>query len=150
MELIFQIVKPIFFHFLKKQSTAASRNSSFFNQNIFFSQSFILAGGNKFFDHWKQYCFSLTFFCKEKLLLKLGEGKFLKTKYIPASEHPLFDIFRDFFKVQATFPYSGNALSTNPSSGQWKRIFCLVEHFFLDFSEKSASDFFSRRKKSCK
>ena len=36
-----------------------------------------------------------------------------------------------FFKVKATFPYSGKGFFTNPSSGWWERIFCLVETVFL-------------------
>ena len=54
---------PIFLHFLRQQSTAACGNSSFFNWNIFFSQSFIPAGGNEFLVYWKQYCFIPSFYC---------------------------------------------------------------------------------------
>ena len=53
----------IFFHFLRQQSTAACGNKSFFNWNIFFSQSFTLASVNEFFVYWKQYCFIPSFFC---------------------------------------------------------------------------------------
>ena len=50
MQLILRLVEePIFFHFLRQESTAASENCSFFNWNIFFSKSFIPASGNEFF-----------------------------------------------------------------------------------------------------
>ena len=42
--------------------------------------------------------------------MKLEESQFLKMKYIPASEHQFFDVFRDFkiFESGRNF-YSGNA-----------------------------------------
>ena len=46
--MIFWLVEPIFFHFLRQQSTAASVNSSFFKWNIIFSQYFISASENDF------------------------------------------------------------------------------------------------------
>ena len=94
MQLIIWLVNPIFFYFLRQQSTAASGNSSFFNWSLFFRQSF-----------------NPTFTASGNYYWKLEGSQFLKTKYIPASEHQFFQIIRDFkiFKVEATFPYSGNA-----------------------------------------
>ena len=94
---IFKLMKTDFLasgnHFLPFSQTAvncASGNNLFFKRNTFFSQSFIQASWNEFFVYWKQYCFIPSFFYKWKLLLKLSE------------------ILR-FFKVETTFPYSGNA-----------------------------------------
>ena len=104
-----------FFHFLRQQSTAVCGNSSFFNWNMFFNQSFISASGNKFFVYWW------------KLLLKLGGSQFLKTKYFPTSKHQFFRYlqrFWDFFKVEANFPYSGNPFFN-------KSFMWLVETDFL-------------------
>ena len=59
-----------------------------------------------FFVYWKQYCFIPSYFCWWELLLKLGGNQFLKKKYIPASEHQFFYIFRDFkiFESGSNFP----------------------------------------------
>ena len=51
---------------------------------------------------------------------------------IPVSGRRFFRIFQRFFKVEAAFQYSKNVFSTNPLSGQWKWIFCLVETVFYD------------------
>ena len=79
------------------------------------------------------------------MLLKLGESHFLKTKYIPAGEHQFFryfqqfDIFDIFFKVEELFHIMKTYFSTNPSSGKWKQIFCLVETVFFHQSYFSTS-----------
>ena len=70
-----------------------------------------------------------------------GKSIFKDESY-SCSSTPVFSIFSEiskFFKVEATFLYSGNAFSTNLSSGQWERIFCLVETVFFDQSYFSAS-----------
>ena len=104
-------MEHIFFHFLRQQSTTACGNSSFFNWNIFFSQSFIPASGNNFFVLKTVLLYS-EFFCWWKLLLKLGGSQFLKTKNIFLLVNTsFFDIFEDFkiFKVEATFSYCENS-----------------------------------------
>ena len=52
---------------------------------------------------------SKFFFCKWKPLLKLGGSPFLKMNHIPASGNQFFQFFQRIFKVEAAFPYSGNA-----------------------------------------
>ena len=100
-------------HFLSfSQTTVASTNSSFFNWNIFFSQSFISAGGNKFFVYWKQYCFIPSFFLLVKLLLILGGSQFLKRNIFLQMNTYCFFIFSEilrFLKVGVTFPCSEDA-----------------------------------------
>ena len=85
-------------HFLLfSQTTVASRNSSFFNWNIFFSQSFISAGGNKFFVR--------VFFCLWNYYCERGNIFLLVNTYC-------FFIFSEilrFLKVGATFPCSEDA-----------------------------------------
>ena len=81
--------------------------------------------GNEFFVYWKQYCFIPSFFCQWKLLLKFVGSQFLKMKY--SWWKPIFSIFSEilgFFKVEATFPYSGNAFFN-------KSFIQLVETDFL-------------------
>ena len=87
----------------------------------------------------RQYCFIPSFFCQWKLLLKLGVSQFLKTKYIPASEHKFFRYFQRLYDLKQLFRIVETHFSTNPLSGQWKRIFCLVETVFFDQSQFSAS-----------
>ena len=60
--MIVWLVEPILFHFLRRQSTAVSRNSSFFNWIIFFSQSFISVSGNEFFCQLEAALFYAEFF----------------------------------------------------------------------------------------
>ena len=49
-----------------------------------------------------------VFFCKWKLLLKLGGSQFFKDEPYSCQWTPIFSIFQRFFKVEAAFPYSGN------------------------------------------
>ena len=120
-------MKPIFFHFLRKQS-----NSSFFLWNIFFCQSFIPASGNELFVYWKQYCIILSFSYKWKLLLKLGGSQFLKTKVIPARRRQFFRYFQRF----------QNFL-------KWKQLFCTVEMHFQQIFHLASGNEFSVSWKQC-
>ena len=75
-------MEPIFFHFLRQESTAANKNSLFFNWNIFFSQSFIPASENEFFVYWKQYCFIPIFFLLVEIIIETwGKSIFKDEKY---------------------------------------------------------------------
>ena len=80
-----------------------------------------------------------VFFCQWKLLLKFRGSQFLKTNHIPASGHQIFGFFREFLKWKQLLRIVETYFSTNSLSGQWKRIFCLVETVFFDQSYFSAS-----------
>ena len=111
-------METIFFHLLRLQSTAASEAVFHLTRT-----------------YWKRfYLFCLLFYSEffsvSGNLLKLGESPFLKTNHIPTSGHQFFQLFQRFFKVEAAFPYSGNAFfnglhpaSPNGFSAQRKQYF---------------------------
>ena len=85
------------------QTAVNTTGSSFsFNQNILetWKRSFYL-----FFV----YCLISSFFCKWKLLLKLGGSQFFNDKPYSCQWTPFFQFFRDFLK--------------------WKQLFCIVETY---------------------
>ena len=56
----------------------------------------------------------------ETIIETLGESIFkdeIYSKYIYIQIYSIFSEILRFFKVEATFPYRGNAFSNNPSSG---------------------------------
>ena len=112
-----------FFDFLRQQSTATSGSSFTFNYNIF-------KCGNEVFICFLSIVLFWVFYCKWKLLLKLGESQFFKDKPYSCQWTPIFSIFQRFFKVEAAFPYSGNVFfnifhpaSANGFSAKWKHYF---------------------------
>ena len=137
--MIFWLVETNFFHFLRQRSTAASGNSSFFNWNTFFSQSFIPAGWNEFFCLLGTVLFySELFFLVESIFESWGKSVF-KDEMYSCSWTPVFSIFSEvlrFFKVEATLAYCGNAFSSKSfirlmetdflycgNSGFWSELF---------------------------
>ena len=136
-------IEPILFHFIRQQSTAASGDSSFFNWNICFSQSFIPASENEFFVYWKQYCFTLEFFLLVETIVEIWRKSIFKDETYSCWWTQAFSIFSETlrcFKVEATFPFSGNAFFNK--SYIWlleMDTFCLVETVLFDQSYFSAS-----------
>ena len=105
-----------FFLFLRQQSTATSRSSFSFNQNIL--------------ETWKRgfYLFCLLFyseffFRKWKLLLKLGGSPFFEDEPHSCQWTPSLSIFfRDFL--------------------QWKQLFRVAETYFsISFTRLTQMDF---------
>ena len=107
------LVETIFFHFFRRQSTYVSGKvhsltGTYFSANPLFwlAKTSFLATGNSV-DLFRVFSASKNYYSN------LGEiKKRRKTKYISASEHQFFSIFSEilrFFKVEATFLYSGNA-----------------------------------------
>ena len=107
-------MENIFFHFLRHQSTAASGSSFFFNWNIFFSQSFILASENDFFFYWKQ-CFFIPrlFMLLENNIEIWGKSNFNDEPNSCTWTPIFFNFFRYFLK--------------------WKPCFCIVKAYFFIF-----------------
>ena len=76
------------------------------------------------------YCFIKFFFCKWKLLFRLGESQLFKDEPYSCQLIPIFSIFQRFFKVEGAFPYSGNVFfnifhpaSARRFSAYWKQYF---------------------------
>ena len=104
-------METIFFHFIRQQSTFDGGNCSFFKWNIFSVNPLFWLVETIFLSIGNSIVLFRVFFCKWKLFLKLEGSQFLKTKYIPVSEHQAFFMFSEtwrFFKVEATFPNSGS------------------------------------------
>ena len=101
-------METIFLHFLRQQSAAASESSFFFNWNIFFSKSFILASENELFVFWKQYCFIPSFFLLMENITEIwGKSNFKEEPYSCKWKPLFFRFFQIFFKVEAVLlPYS--------------------------------------------
>ena len=90
--------------FLRQQSTAASGSSFFFNQNIFFSKSFIPASKNEFFVYWKQYCFIPRFFLVKGNITEIqGKSNFKEEPYFCQWRPLSFDFSRYFLKWKPCF-----------------------------------------------
>ena len=88
----------------------------------------------------------------ETIIETLGESIVkdeIYSKYIYIQIYSIFSEILRFFKVEATFPYRGNAFSNNPSSGQLKQIFCLVETvlFYQSYFSASGSHYWNQRGK---
>ena len=93
--------------------------------------------GNEVFIRFLSIVLFRVFSCKWKLLLKLGGNQFFKNEPYSCQWKPIFSIFQRFFKLEATFPYSGNVFfnifypaSANRFSAQWKQ-YCLVSAILL-------------------
>ena len=112
------------FHFLRQQSTAACGSSFFFNVNISFSQSFILASGNEFFVYWKQYCIIPSFSLLVETTTEIREKSIFKDESYSCWWTPIFWVFQRFFKVETAFSSRG-AVYCN------KSFIWLVETDFL-------------------
>ena len=108
-----------------------------------FSQSFIPASENEFFVYWKQYCFTLEFFLLVETIVETWRKSIFKDETYSCWWTQAFSIFSETlrcFKVEATFPFSGNAFFNK--SYIWlleMDTFCLVETVLFDQSYFSAS-----------
>ena len=71
-------METIFLENSQLLSTAASGNIFFFNWNIFFNQSFILASENEFFVYWKQYFFNPSFLLLMENIIKIWRKPYFK------------------------------------------------------------------------
>ena len=115
-------------YFSANLSAAARQNSSFFNWKIFFSQSFIPASGNEIFCLLEKVLFYSEFFLLVETIIKTWRKSIFKDEiYSCYSKHQLFQFFSEIlrsFKVEETFPYSGNAFFN-------KSFIRLVETNFL-------------------
>ena len=89
-----------FFHFLRQQSTPVEAVSHL--TRTYWKR------GNEYFYVFLCIVLFRVFFCKWKLLLKLGGSQFFKDDPYSCQWTPFFSIFKRFFKVEATFPYGGN------------------------------------------
>ena len=115
-------------YFSANLSTAARQNGSFFNWKIFLSQSFIPASGNEFSGLLEKVLFYFEFFLLVETIIRTWRKSIFKDEtYSCDSEHQFFRFFLAalrFFKVEETFPYSGNAFFN-------KSFIRLVETDFL-------------------
>ena len=101
MKTDFQASGHQFFPF--SQTAVNTGGSSFsFNQNILETQK------RGFYRFFCVQFYSEFFFCKCKLLFKLGGSQFFKDEPYSCQWTPFVSIFQRFFKVEAAFPYSGN------------------------------------------
>ena len=142
MKTDFQASGYPFFHFLRQQSIATSRSSFKFNQNI------LETWERGFLSVFCLLFYSEFFFCKWKLLLKLGGSQVFKELY-SCQWTPIFSILQIFFKVEAAFPYSGNLFFNilHPDSANGFS-FCLAETVFFGqcFFTASTNHYGIRRK----
>ena len=93
MYLIFWLVEPIFFHFLKQQSTVATIHSTtgtYFSaspSSLLVETSFLSTGNS---------IILFQVFLFVKTVIENWGSQSLKMKYIPASEHQFFRYFQRF------------------------------------------------------
>ena len=96
------------FHFFRKQSTGGRGSSYFFNWNIFFSQSFILASGNEFFCLLETLLCCSEFILLLETIIEIREKTVFKDEPYSCKWTPIFWNFQRSFKVGAAFWCSRN------------------------------------------
>ena len=99
--------------------TVHSSTGTYFSANSLFKlvETSFLSTGNVFLFR--------DFFCKWKPLLKLES----ETIFLLVNKY--FQRFEDFVKWKQLFRVVATHFSTNPLSGWWTRIFCLVKTVFF-------------------
>ena len=72
------------------------------------SQSSIRDSGNDFFVYQKHYCVIASFSLLVETIIEVRWKSVFKDEPYSCQRTPIFKIFQRFFKVGATFSYSGN------------------------------------------
>ena len=92
------------------------------------------------FVYWKQYCFITRFFLIVRTIIEISGKSLFKDEQYSCQWTSIVSIFSRKH-IEKTY------FSTNPSSGQWKRIFCLMETMVFDqnFFSASGNDYWNQR-----